>query len=123
MTTYKIYFTNWDIKVIKSWLEDRAESGHWGDNIVMTRDSADLMNIFKQSNQGYYILSAPQVNQLIHDAEKCFAGKYGMFNPVGSIFEIATLFKLNKVVGQGETFLKNWELTEKEIQSWLDEYE
>ncbi len=122
MKKYKINLTARDLEVTRSWLEDRIESGHWGDNIVMSTHHDALMSMFKNANPGDFILTENQVMQIIHDAEKCFTGKFGMFNPVGSVFEIATLYKFNKTVGRGGEFLTSWNLTESEIDSWLEEY-
>jgi hypothetical protein len=122
MKTYKIHLTESDINVILSWFEDRIGSGHWGDNIVLSDEHAELIKKLENKTAGSFTFSSNQINQIIHDAEKCFSGKYGMFNPVGSVLEIATLYKMNKTIGKGSDFLKNWELTEQEINSWINEY-
>lgn len=123
MKKYIINFTERDIEIIKSWMEDRIGAGHWGDGVVMSEKQDHLFKIFEGKKSGEFSILEGEIMQIIHDAEKCFTGKFGMFNPVGSIFEIATLYKLNKAIGKGEQFLTDWELTENEINKWLEDYE
>jgi hypothetical protein len=120
---FDIEFTLRDIQVIKSWIEDRVDAGHWGDGAVLTQEQDSLMKILNEAKPGLYHLDESLINQIIHDAEKCFSSSYGMFNAVGSIFEIAALYKLNKTIGKGDEFLQNWEVSDEEIISWLEEYE
>lgn len=122
MKEYELDLTNRDIEVILSWLEDRIGAGHWGDNMVMSEGQEDLLKLFNTKKPGLYRLNEEQILQIIHDAEKCFSGKFGMFNPVGSIYEISTLYKLNLAIGKDKKFLEDWKISEKQIKEWMKEY-
>ena len=120
---HDITLTLRDIEVIKNWLEESIESGHWGEGAFLTEEQDYLLKFLNDAKPGVYHLEENHIYQIIHDAEKCFTTSYGSFNPVGSIFEIAALYKLNQAVGTGDEFLESWKVTDDEIISWLEEYE
>ncbi len=119
---HNLYFTRRDIEVIQDWLEERIDAGHWGDGAVFTEEQESLLKLLQSAKPGLYHLEENQIYQIIHDAEKCCSSGYGSCSPAGSVFEIATLYKLNKAVGKGDEFLETWKVSEAEIESWLREY-
>jgi hypothetical protein len=111
-----------DIEIIKSWLSDASSAGHWGDNIVFSPSEDGVLNKLSDTVSLDFSFTEEEIEQIIFDASKCLSGKFSSFNPVASVFELVTLYKLNEVTGNADLFLNEWKLSKKDIKNWIAEY-
>ncbi len=119
MKTHIIELNKPNLAVIHNWLRDTPEA-KGNDDITFF---PNILKIIKNLKPGFYELQEQEISYLTHFARENYPELSDMFNGVGSIFAIETMYKLLKPLNKHKDFLGQINLNEKDIKNWQKMFE
>ncbi len=114
MKTYVIELTKPNLAIIHNWLRDTPEAKGQDDATFFP----NILKIIKNLKPGFYELQEQEINYITHYARENYPELKDMYNGVGSVFTIETMYKLLKPLNTHIKFLKQFNLTENDIKCW-----
>lgn len=114
LKTHLIEFTKPNLAVIHNWLRNTPEAK--GDEKATV--FPHIMKILKNLKPGFYELQEREIDYIIHYARENYPELKDMYNGVGSVFTVETMYKLLKPTNKHFAFLDSVNLTESDIKSW-----